>query len=597
MNAPAWLHLVDDTIRVCAEHRRADLAQRLLDRRSALLDPKLRILVVGGPGQGKSQLINALVNAPVCAVGDDITTLAPAIVEHAAQPVATIVVEETRKAIEAGDTAGVPVESATRQANQQAASARGAVVRTQIGLPRELLAAGLVLVDTPAAADYTLAEIWRADAVLMVTDCTHDLTAYELDLLTKLAQLCPTVAIALTKIDLVPGWREVAERNRTRVARAGLSATLIPVSAALRLVAAKTGDRDLNAESGFGELVKCLHQDWLGQSQLLTLRSAAALAAITVEQVAAPLHEEYAATQQPETGDAVARWHAAGKRMEDLNRDSARWQTMLTDEVSDLLSDLEFDLRDRTRRILREVDEYFDAADPIRTWDGFEEWLRGHLTEVAETNFGWLLDRFGHIAEKIVRQVAPDRPDLLRDALDVGDLADQDLGLRMPSVEKFGIGQKLFVGMRGSYSGLLMFGLATTLAGFPLINPISLGAGAAFGAKSVFEERGHRLKRRQASAKTAAQRHVDDFFLTYGKESKDTARMLHRALRDRFTAFAAAQRAEINESARALKQVIDEDVARRTKRAQEIKAGMDELAALRKRVRDMGMVRPRGLIA
>jgi hypothetical protein len=107
--------------------------------------------------------------------------------------------------------------------------------------------------------------------------------------------------------------------------------------------------------------------------------------------------------------------------------------------------------------------------------------------------------------------------------------ADPVGDMRMPRVEGFGVGQKLFIGMRGSYSGLLMFGLATTIAGLPLINPISIGAGAAFGAKSVLEERGNRLKRRQAAAKNAAHRYVDDFFITYGKHSKDTARQIHRA--------------------------------------------------------------------
>jgi hypothetical protein len=141
-----------------------------------------------------------------------------------------------------------------------------------------------------------------------------------------------------------------------------------------------------------------------------------------------------------------------------------------------------------------------------------------------------------------------------------------------------------------------MFGLATSLAGLPLINPISLGAGAAFGAKSVFEERGHRLKRRQAAGKTAAQRHVDDFFLSYGKDSKDTARLLHRALRDRFSGFSQRERAEISESAKAIKQVIDDDVTRRTKRAHEIKNAITELGALRQRVRALAPV-PRGLIA
>lgn len=598
MMAPPWLDLLDDTMRVCAEHDRADLVSRLRDRRNHLLDQKLRVLVVGQPGQGKSQLINALINAPICAVGDDLTTRIPAVVEHAERPNARIIVgrADGMLAIEAGtggpDNLPVPVESATAQANREAAESPGDVLRAQIGLPRELLASGLVLIDTPAAAPNVL----LADAVLLASDATSELSAAELDLLGRITRLCPTVMVALTKIDMVPGWRDIAERNRARLATAGLPATLVPVSAALRLAAARTGDRALNAESGFGELVHHLRHDWLGQAELLSRRSVAALAGMTVEQLSGPLHEEFAGTQETDAAEAVARWHEAGKRLDELQRDSARWQTLLNDEVSDLMSDIEFDLRDRTRRILRKVDEYFEAADPARTWPDFEDWLRENLTEAAEKNFSWQLERFEWIAAKVAQQIAPNRPELLREALLPDTSLEHVDGLRMPSVERFGIGQKLFVGMRGSYGGLLMFGLATSLAGLPLINPISLSAGAAFGAKSVFEERGHRLKRRQATGKNAAQRHVDDFFLSYGKESKDTARLLHRALRDRFSAFTQRQRTEIAESAKAIKQVIDDDVARRTQRAQEIRAAINELAALHQRVQALAPT-PRGLIA
>src|SRR5947209_910394 len=81
----------------------------------------VRILVVGGPNHGKSRLVNALINAPACAVGDDVTTTAPTVVEYADQP-ATV-----------------------RVAGPSPSDAAQVVV----GVPRELLRSGLVLVDTP----------------------------------------------------------------------------------------------------------------------------------------------------------------------------------------------------------------------------------------------------------------------------------------------------------------------------------------------------------------------------------------------------------------------------------------------------------------
>lgn len=579
--APPWLEVLDDTVRACTTHRRPDLVERLRERRTRLLDPKLRVVVVGESGQGKSQLINALLNAPVCAVGDDGTTAVPAVIQHAESPTAAMITRG-QTAIESPSHAPVPVESVTAEANREARSG-AAIVRAEIGLPRALLANGLALVDTPAPAAIEAVDSMGADAVVMASDATSELSPTELRLLEQIARLCPTIILALTKIDLVPGWRTVAERNRAKLHECGFLATVIPVSATLRLAAARTGDKSLNAESGFGDLVRFLHHDLLGQAEQLARRSVAATATQTVDDLLGPLQQEFASTQEPDNGDAVTRWHAEGQRLERLQRDAGRWQTLLSDEVSDLLSDVEFDLRDRTRRILVEVDDYFDVADPQRTWDEFEAWLRENLTAVAKTNSEWLLDRYEWIARKIARQVAPHRSDALPDSLPREAPAEAIGDMRMPKVERFGVGQKLFVGLRGSYSGVLMFGLATSIAGMYLINPISLGAGAAFGAKSVLEERGNRLKRRQAAAKTAAHRYVDDFFLTYGKHSKDIARQIHRTLRDRLTAVAEELRGEITASAKSIKRVIDEDTVRRTARANQIRRDVDELSLLRRR--------------
>jgi energy-coupling factor transporter ATP-binding protein EcfA2 len=604
--ASQWLDVLDDAIQACSTHHRPDLAHRLRERRMQLLDATLRVVVIGETGQGKSQLINALLGASVCAVGDGHTTTVPTVVEHGETPAATIVGAGGTRALEATPPQQVAPEAASAEANRQAAS--GTVERAHVRLPRALLSTGLVLVDSPPITpavphgDDAFAQLVQADAVLLASDATSELSTTELDLLGQAVQVCPTAMVVLTKIDLVPRWRRVAEGNRNRLARAGLPASVVPVSASLRLAATRTGDRGLNSESGFPELVGTLRRDWLAKAELLGRRSAGALAGLTIEQLTKPLRAEYTAVQHADTADLNARWQATSRHLEELQRDAAHWQTRLSDEVADLMSDLEFDLRDRTRRILREVDTYFDTADPARTWDEFEDWLQENLTAVAEQNFGWLLRRFDWIARKLARQVVPGQTGTLAAVLPDSTRGEHGEDLRKPTVERFGIGQKLFVGMRGSYGGLLMFGLATTVAGLPLINPISLGAGAAFGAKSVFDERGARLKRRQAAARTAAQRHVDDFFLSYGKESKDAARRIHRALRDGINGVVQRRRDELTAAARAVKEELDAESTRRARRAREIKGALDELATLRARARAMSgntrtAVAPRALPA
>src|SRR5690606_5123594 len=234
--------------------------------------------------------------------------------------------------------------------------------------------------------------------------------------------------------------------------------------------------------------ISYLHHELMGNADVLRRRCAGALTRRTVDTLVEPLRERLNELKQCGDGGLVARYRRLTSRLEQLQRESARWQTMLPDEVADLTADLDYDLRDRTRRILREADEYFEVADPATDWPEFEEWLRENLRAAAEANSGWLRDRFEWITRKLANAISPRRDDVFAPDSVLSDPPAGELDkLGAPNVERFTIGQKLFVGMRGSYSGLLMFGLATTLAGMSLINPISIGAGVAFGAKSVLD--------------------------------------------------------------------------------------------------------------
>jgi hypothetical protein len=593
VRTPPWLTVLDDTIAACITHHRSDLAGKLEKRRSLLIEPKLRVPVIGEPNQGKSQLVNALVNAEICAVGDDVTTITPTTVTHSATPTAALVTEVSasgRRAIgPSNEPTRIPVpvdEVAQRALVSQRADAD---IRAEVGLPRELLAAGLVLIDTPAINSTgplrtatTFAALAGADAVLMISDATGELCSSELDLLKQVSALCPVVTVVLTKIDIVPRWRAVAERNRARIAAAGLRVKVVPVSASVRLAAVKTGDKQLNEESGFADLVRTLSQDVLGNSDAIYRGATAVLAAQATKQLMVPLTDALTEIRADEQGRAQVQYRAAQHRLDELRRRTTRWQTMLSDEVADLISDVEYDLRDRTRKIVRSADEFFDAADPAKTWDEFADWLKEALVETADVNFAWLVERFQWVAEKIARQVALE--EAVPEELATEGLLDHVGGLTPPRIEKFTVGQQLFVGLRGSYGGLLMFGLATTIAGLPLINPISLGAGAAFGAKSVWDERSGRLKRRQALAKQTAQRHVDDFFLSYGKASKDTARQVQRKLRDHFQAVVERLQTGIAEQANVAKRAAEAELAERRRRSQEIATEVERLVGLHKRI-------------
>ncbi|MFI7522533.1 dynamin family protein [Micromonospora globbae] len=608
--AGIWLDVLDEIARTCRDHGRGDLLQAVRRKRAQLLDPTLRVLVVGEPNQGKSQLVNAIVNAPVCPVGDGRTTVLPTVVQHADVPsVAVVQAPPATPGRSAGAALPGAVERTPVPVDRIADGVAGTLGRrpgggpayVEIGLPRALLGAGLVLVDTPGSdevgapgAAASVAALARADAVLLVTDSTRELSVAELNVLLHVTRSHPNVAVVQTKIDLVSDWRAVAERNRRHLAEAGVPAALIPVSAALRLRAAATDDRTLNAESGFPALIARLQRDLAGKSDVLARAAVGLTARTVVEQLAAPLRAELESQRVEEQSGPMARLHAAQREVEELRRCSVRWQNTLNDEMADLLSDLEYDLRDRTRQILREVDEAFDSADPLVAWDTFQEWLARSLTEAAEANHEWLVQRCDFVARRVAANFARYGYDVLPPwSLTVPeDLADRLPEMERPTIDRFTASQKVITGMKGSYGGLLMFGLALTLAGMPMINPVSIGAGALFGGKSIRDESRQLLRRRQATVKTAVQRHVDDFFVRVVKDCRDAARQVQRMLRDHFAALTDELQEGIIQSLRTAKQAADSDAAARDQRQREIKLKMTRLAALYEQAQQLTAGRP-----
>ncbi|GIJ79807.1 Dynamin family protein [Micromonospora phaseoli] len=606
--AGIWLDALDDIARTCQEHGRSDLLQAVRLKRAHLLDPTLTVLVVGEPNQGKSQLVNAIVNAPVCPVGDGRTTVLPTVLRHAEIASATVVQTPST-------TPGTPpgaerstVERTPVPTEQIAAGVAGTTGRRpgagpayiEIGLPRALLGAGLVLVDMPGGessatgASTPVAALTRADTVLLVSDSTRDLSVTELNRLLHLTRSHANVVVVQTKTDLVPDWRTVADRNRRHLADAGIPATLVPVSAALRLRAAATDDHALNAESGFPALIALLRRDLTGKPDALARAAVVLTARTVVEQLAAPLRAELTGAQSVEQSAPMTRLHAAQREVDELRRCSTRWQNTLTDEMADLLSDIEHDLRDRTRHILNTVDEAFETADPLVAWDSVAQWLERSLVEAAEANRQWLVQRCEWVARRVADSFAryghgtlPPWP------LAVTSEHGQPLPeLERPNVDRFTMGQKMFTGMKGSYGGLLMFGLALTLAGLPMINPISLGAGALFGGKSIRDEGRQLLRRRQATVKSAVQRHVDDFFVRVSKDSRDAARRAQRLLRDHFAALTEELQADIIESLRSAKQAADTDAVTRERRHREIQQRMIRLAQLYEQAQQVAAARP-----
>lgn len=593
MAVPAAMELVDLALRATSAYDRPDLGARLEHTRRRLEDPNVRVLIVGEFKQGKSQLVNALINAPVCPVDDDLATAVPTAVSYAEAPAVTLVWEgEQRRRSE------VPVAQLAQYVSEAGNPGnRQGLSRAEVGLPRKLLKDGLVLVDTPGVGGLgsahgaaTMATLPTADAVLLVSDASQEYTAPELEFLATAMRLCPNVAGVITKTDLYPQWRRIVELDRGHLTGAGIAADLFPVSSVLRLEAVRSEDAELNKESGFAELVTFLRTEVLARADELDRRSTSQDVLAVADQLGASMRAELAAQQDPQqAGALVSELEVARGRAAALKDRSARWQHTLSDGVQDLTADIEHDLRDRLRAIGREADLLLDAADPADIWDQFAEWLEGQVATATSANFVWAGQRAEWLATQVAEHFAAEG-DAVLPALHTGrsdDVGGQVNRLERPEQERLSIGQKLYVGARGGYGGMLMIGLATTLAGFAMLNPLSVGAGLLFGAKTVREEQARQLARRKSDAKTAVRKHLDEVTFQVGKDSRDMLRQVQRQLRDHFTSLAEELQTSVEASVKSAQKAVSGDENVRRARIKDLQAELDRIGKLEERARTL----------
>ncbi|HET6502915.1 MAG TPA: dynamin family protein [Amycolatopsis sp.] len=600
MTTPAWLDVMDEALRESASGR-PDLAHRLALLRTRLLQPTVRVLVVGGAKEGKSQLVNAVINAPICPVADHVTTVLPTVLRYAESPQAELL--KPRDPVGAGPSIGagelaervpIPVDRFAAEITALARTSRDReLIRAEVGLPRTLLAQGLVLVDCPSIDHISPAQAREAfaevDVVLLVSDAIHAFTSTELDFLQEAARSCANVASVRTKTDLSGQWRRVVRSDGETLAKLAHGIGVFAASSTLRLQAARANNQQLNQESGFPQLLTYL-QRLVAQRTDGIARQAAARAVIAVIDQILPVERARLMLQAPpDEAPSMRQLQVAQRRAEQLRRRSNRWQHELSDGMADLISDVDHDLRERTRGILRESERTFNRTDPIKVWDSFAEWLVENLSEAVLSNFSWAAARTRwlarHVAGFFTDASGGELPEL--DLALPSDVEDRLADLEKPEIEPIRVGHKIVTGLRGSYSGVLMFGMLSGFTGLPMINPISLGAGAFLGTRSIREDRDAQLKRRQATAKTAAQRHVEEVVFQSSKYSRDALRQVQRTLRNHFTTLAEELQDAAAESITTATRAAQREAVERDRHDRGIAGQMERLMLLRRRAESL----------
>jgi Predicted GTPases len=136
--------LVDAALREVVRHERADLAERLRLERERLDRPSCSVLVIGEFNKGKSSMINALLNARVCATDADVATAVPTVVRYADELCAATTDAEG-KVLESIDPEAVEGLVTRPDLERVAGTERAgaaAPVGVEMGVPRALLRGG-----------------------------------------------------------------------------------------------------------------------------------------------------------------------------------------------------------------------------------------------------------------------------------------------------------------------------------------------------------------------------------------------------------------------------------------------------------------------
>lgn len=555
------VELIDHTTTIAAAQDRGDLAERLARAKARITDPQIRVVIAGQLKQGKSLLLNSLLNMPVARVGDDESTVLATVVSYGEQASARLVV--ARPDGEEPELVDIPTTDLTKDLRRAPQAGGREVLRVEVTVPSPLLKGGLAFVDTPGVGGHgqphlsaTLGLLPDADAMLMVSDTSQEFTEPELTFIRQAIEICPVAVIVATKTDLYPHWRQIVAANTSHLQRAGITTPMIPASSTLRSHAVALNDKELNEESNFPAIVKFLSEKVLSRENDRVRDHVVAEIRAAAEHLTLALESERQALNDPQAREKLtADLERRKQEAQDALQHTAMWQQVLNDGIADLTADVDHDLRQRFRNITFHTERVIDTSDPTLHWAEIGAELEEKVATAVGDNFVWAYQRAEALAAEVARTFREAGLDAVRmpalDAREMGAEFGEFRSLADLEHKPLKLGHKVVTGMRGSYGGVLMFGMLTSFAGLGMFNPLSLGAGFVLGRKAYKEDMENRMLRVRNDAKTNVRRFVDDVAFEVGKQSRDRLKGIQRQLRDHYREIANQTTRSLNESLQA----------------------------------------------
>lgn len=547
-----------------AAYGRPDLvarAEQLLGRS----DDRALVAIIGEHKQGTSALVDAIVCDDVCSASPIRSTSVPTVVDLAGP----------RGAV-AHRSDGTSVPVAVEDVPALATSTDGVdEIEVRLGV---VDANEVVVVDLPGADGWngplgsrSVGWFPSASAVIVTHDASGPLTASSIELLALADQLAPAVALAITRCDLHPAWREVERGAVDRLAEAGLDRVAVfPVSARL----AADPDPEAADRSGVDELFQWALDRCGAPAGVRAFRGLLAI----VDQLAADLEGRRAAFA---ARDGSPRPSApVGEVAPPVP--ALPWPTVLGDGIADCGAWLDRTWRDGLREQQRRAEVRCGTFDPADGWDDFAAWLRTEATGWAMTAAVDLRAEVARVADRVAAALHAEVADLLGTRDDDTESQVRALELELKLAPTPGIANRGLATLRASSGGITLGGVIAGVVGLNLAAPALVAVGAAMAVRTSREESKKQLEQRRQLARASAKRFLDDVGAVVLQHGREEIRSSQRTIRDRAILLAetASARQRTIEVAAGLS---DDD---RTQGELDLEAEIARVAKLRQRIAD-----------
>lgn len=393
---PKILGLIQEFRKYAQENRHKDVDTQLNNAAEHLAQGKLTVVIAGNFKQGKSSLINALLNEnDLFPVDVEITTnLVSTITFGATEKIQVILGEPGNEKIKQIGRDEI-ADYVTEQKNKN--NQRKARLLT-IESPNQQLKNGLILVDTPGIGSalnrehtaITYAFIPNADTVIFVSDAHSPLTVDELDFVKMIAEHTKDIIHVVTKIDVIKDYNSIVESNRQKLSEVlKLSADeirIVSVSSLSKLKYLKYQDKEDLEDSNFKELESELWKLLSERRGVILLSRALSELHKSLIEIKGPLHVELKTLEQAdqeEIEELKNRLESTSERYNSLLERDADWLDQLRDGLTKIRDGAKSIFYDEFNRISRyQSNKYMDDARLLESPEQIAELLEVDMDAV-----------------------------------------------------------------------------------------------------------------------------------------------------------------------------------------------------------------------